>query len=791
MIQDVGHSGEHIELDNVFLQNSSQRSTTENLATSLVQRGYADIEWLRSTIKDQPHVDIRDKDGKSLLQLLLEIPWTQKQKSDQEEGIKLLIDKGAELDWRDTTGQTALHVAVKHRLPKQIVEILIENSADVDTIDSDKKTPLYVLLEGSGSFDLDLLRLLLEAGADLFYNLYDDTCQLECPLHLLLNSTDTLIENLSLCRQICPKDGTRMVKSLLYQAVHRKDASTLELLMKDIDSLDTFCDPGELLLAAAQAPQDAETKVDLLLQYGTDPNSTTQSGMGLAHAASLQGSLRVLQKASTNLESSIDRKDTNGDAPLHYVASSLSRDPEVMDCVKYLVSLGANVDAHNNRGWTPLDTALKFKKKSIVIELVRAGASLPHRRVASTLATDQLSILVELDVIAASKKPVITALKTAGLMQNIQVIDYDTDENYYSEMAQNLEKIAAQMLKFKLEGVSEVTDEVLLTAVENSQKQFVSENAVQAYVRRRWYGENTGLMKSTLRCLITVLYWSVLFHFLPFAILFYALFRYRSRSRIFLDNMKKRISPAIQYFVAGFCQAGFIILILYDSATTEGLRINIDGKLSSTDLLVFYFVISYALHEVGQLLIKGPFIYFSSWRNVLDVFIVFLFAISSLTRIVDSFSVHRFKDAVPYRTTASLANALASFLFIIRFIGFLAILPTVGTIIISFKQIIRDILSFLFLWGLLLLAFSIVMSLVYPVAAYRHYRFVEGCIESIMQNDSSNATASRAVIRSCVLDLYRQVVPEKVQGSDTIRYVFFHKVCINQFTLDLQKLATH
>ena len=136
--------------------------------------------------------------------------------------------------------------------------------------------------------------------------------------------------------------------------------------------------------------------------------------------------------------------------------------------------------------------------------------------------------------------------------------------------------------------------------------------------------------------------------------------------------------------------------------------------------------------------------------------------------------MRRYKDAVPYRTIASLSNALASFLFILRFINFLSVLPTIGTTIISFKQIIRDILSFLFLWGLLLLAFSVVMSIVYPAAAYRHYQSVE---EYISLSSMQNATdaPSNSVLRQCVVDLYDRVVPEKVQGylSDGDLIIFF------------------
>ena len=232
--------------------------------------------------------------------------------------------------------------------------------------------------------------------------------------------------------------------------------------------MDTFCDSGELLLMAAQASEDAEMKVDVLLQHDANLHSTTQSGMGLSHVASLQGSLHILQKASTT---SVDMKDNSGNSPLHYVASSHRSYPDVVDCANYLVSLGANVDAVNNCGWTPLDTALKFEKRHVVMALVRAGASLPRHRVAHTLTVDQLSILSEIDVIAASRKPVIFALKTTGL---IQKMCSNIDQYCYDKLAENVEETAAIMLTFDVKGVSEVTDEVVFAAVENKQKRVSS-----------------------------------------------------------------------------------------------------------------------------------------------------------------------------------------------------------------------------------------------------------------------------------------------------------------------------
>ena len=85
MIVRLRHSDEQIEMDNI---DKRHKRITEKLAISLVQRGYADIEWVRSAIEEEKiDVNSRDTDGKPLLQLLLQVPWEGQQTSDLEEGV--------------------------------------------------------------------------------------------------------------------------------------------------------------------------------------------------------------------------------------------------------------------------------------------------------------------------------------------------------------------------------------------------------------------------------------------------------------------------------------------------------------------------------------------------------------------------------------------------------------------------------------------------------------------------------------------------------------------------------
>ena len=367
---------------------------------------------------------------------------------------------------------------------------------------------LFLQLDRSDSVDSGLLTTLLAAGANPFYSHDDGKAQVDCPLLLLLNKTDTLIKNLRLFREICPEDESRMAKTLLHRALSCDKAVTVDvsiftdlfiiicllmdvlfqLLLQEIGSISPLCDPGELLLIAAQSAQDAEMKIDLLLEHGVDLEATTSLGMGLSHMAALSGSLRVLQKATTGLKSVIDKTDSDGNTPLHYAASSKSNDQLVVDCVNYLVSVGANTDVENNRGHSPLDTALTFKKKAVVVALVRAGSHLPKPRVAHTLTIDQLSLLVDFDVIAAFRNPIVATLKMSGLMQRISTNAFNVHKDQYCELSQQLEKTASKMLTFGIKGVSDVNNQVLFAAVENNMKQvgLLSDLLKSVYVTNRY-----------------------------------------------------------------------------------------------------------------------------------------------------------------------------------------------------------------------------------------------------------------------------------------------------------------
>ncbi|KFZ04624.1 hypothetical protein V501_09121, partial [Pseudogymnoascus sp. VKM F-4519 (FW-2642)] len=88
--------------------------------------------------------------------------------------VHQLLEKGAEVDTKDSDGQTPLSWAAG-KGHEVVVQLLLETDAELDIKDSDGQTPLFWAVKNGHEA---VVRLLLEKGAEKGYILWPDAAVL-------------------------------------------------------------------------------------------------------------------------------------------------------------------------------------------------------------------------------------------------------------------------------------------------------------------------------------------------------------------------------------------------------------------------------------------------------------------------------------------------------------------------------------------------------------------------------------------------------------------------------------
>lgn len=247
---------------------------------------------------------------------------------------KLIVAK-ADPKKRDELGQTPLFGAVRSG-KIDIIRAVLERGADVNAQNASGDTPLHIAARGdaNGNFNPALLKALLDAGAK------PNTINArgDAPLHLALRRDIAL-------------DRTFDVSSGGYPALPDEKAVPRGLQLAPlIDKTDINLRDGggfsPLLLAIVA--RDAESR-DLIRDRSPKTDATTQ----LFDAVAGGESVKVAQLLTTKPFLTFFRLP-DGSTPLHIAALW-----GTLGAAQELVKRGADVNARDGRGQTPLQATLK------------------------------------------------------------------------------------------------------------------------------------------------------------------------------------------------------------------------------------------------------------------------------------------------------------------------------------------------------------------------------------------------------------------------------------------------
>ncbi len=269
-----------------------------------LQRGHPDIIQL---ILSGANVDADavDNDGSTPLYLAAS-------EAEVLSGAQLLLDHGANIDLRNKTGQTALHLA-SQRGRLDFMELLLNRGAMVDVPDNDGFTPLHLAIS---KMERRATELLLKNGANI---------------DLQNNKRQTA----------------------LHLALQHSHPNIIPLLLENGANVDAQDDDGSTPLHRAISRADVElSRVQLLLDRYTNINLRNNKGQTALHLASQHGRLNVMRLLLED-GADVDALDSGGSTPLHQAISDVDSF-HLEQAVGLLLDRGANINLRNGQGLTPL-----------------------------------------------------------------------------------------------------------------------------------------------------------------------------------------------------------------------------------------------------------------------------------------------------------------------------------------------------------------------------------------------------------------------------------------------------
>ncbi len=289
-------------------------------------------QWMSQTHKHEERLILLPKD-KAIQNVCAECSETKINalvhacKNGHETCVEVLLANGANIESKDASGFTPLHLACLNG-HKACVDALLANGANTEVRNEKGVIPLHLAcLKGHEA----CVQALLAKGANTELKAPNG----DTPLHLA-----SMIGHEG-CIQALLAKGANM---------ESKDANGLT-------PLHYACRNGH------------KACVQDLLAKGANTEVKEKNGFTPLHLACIKGheaSVQALLAKGANPEV----KDPNGDTPLH-LASMIGHEA----CIQELLAKGANIESKNANELTPLHLACRNGQKACALELLAKGAN--------------------------------------------------------------------------------------------------------------------------------------------------------------------------------------------------------------------------------------------------------------------------------------------------------------------------------------------------------------------------------------------------------------------------------
>lgn len=374
----------HVELVKFLLENKAdvnaknyQHTRPLHLAASI-----GHLQIVEELIRHGAYVNLRELNGNTPLICAV--------RGNHITVVKQLVKHGAFVDVGNTKNNfTPLRVAI-HLENTKMIEILLQNNADVNAKYNKDLTPLLLAVRGG---NCEIVKQLLEAGAQMDCHILHNLSVLHIGALLGHHSVVTLLIE----RGCNINEKTSTQSTPLHSAAEGGDHKTVDILLAAGATFDSKNSEGftpllysslrghkavmkSLILKGAQVnvrgPKNCtplhmaanEDIVALLLENGAEVNAKCEENCTALHIASGLGKNKIAH-ALIKANADVDATSVTGNTPLHLAVQGNHK-----DVVKMLLDNGADVNALNTEPRSILSWAARNNYKDILEMLLAKGA---------------------------------------------------------------------------------------------------------------------------------------------------------------------------------------------------------------------------------------------------------------------------------------------------------------------------------------------------------------------------------------------------------------------------------
>lgn len=308
--------------------------------------------------------------------------------NDNPEVIRVLIDAGAKVNAvnMNSSGNTALIFAAMYNNP-EVVKALIDNGADITITNTEGKTAYDYALNNEKLKDSDIMNLLKVKKA-LTHEEFLELCRTGSLDEILDALNDSELDVNS------PDDDGR---NALMFACMGNNADVINALIQKTNDINAQDKQGNTALMFACDSNDADA-VNALLDSGADINIENQNGFAAMIFAMDNNSLKdteIISRLTPEQSESIDEpaheQPESTDEEPKPTNEPMPEEPKLTDeefielCgtgsaeeITNAINEGANINAENSKGQTPLMLTAQNNTPEIISLLLDLGAAINH-----------------------------------------------------------------------------------------------------------------------------------------------------------------------------------------------------------------------------------------------------------------------------------------------------------------------------------------------------------------------------------------------------------------------------